>query len=367
VSSFDVAVIGGGIVGTSAACFMAEAGARVVLFEQAELAAGASGRNSGLLQRPFDPQLVRLHHMTLQQYRQLAAADAAFSLGAAPAGLLLVSFDEAAVERVAGELAASSPELEPRALAPAQAQQLEPSLASGLAACRLDTGYPLEPRAATLAFARRARRAGAEISIGQRAEPDISGGRARGVRLAAGERVASRMVLVASGPSTPRLIAGWSGRPPISALWGVVANVELAHPPGHALEELGTDAQPGVDERMFSLVTAAGESSLGSTFTRAEPDAAVLAPELVERGATFVPRLGRARTIGLRACARPLSFDGRPIVGRLAHVDGLFVCAGHGPWGLSTGPASAADVSRQMLDGAAEDPDFSPLRLAQRA
>jgi glycine/D-amino acid oxidase-like deaminating enzyme len=30
-------------------------------------------------------------------------------------------------------------------------------------------------------------------------------------------------------------------------------------------------------------------------------------------------------------------------------VDGLFVCAGHGPWGMSTGPASAATIVDLIL------------------
>ena len=51
----EVAVVGGGIVGVAAAAFLAEAGAKVTLAEQAEIGAGASGRNSGAVQHPFDP------------------------------------------------------------------------------------------------------------------------------------------------------------------------------------------------------------------------------------------------------------------------------------------------------------------------
>jgi glycine/D-amino acid oxidase-like deaminating enzyme len=43
--AFDVAIIGGGIIGSAAATYLAEAGQSVVLFEQAELAAGSTGRN----------------------------------------------------------------------------------------------------------------------------------------------------------------------------------------------------------------------------------------------------------------------------------------------------------------------------------
>ena len=52
---------------------------------------------------------------------------------------------------------------------------------------------------------------------------------------------------------------------------------------------------------------------------------------------------------GTRACARPQSMDGRPLIGRIAEMPGLFICAGHGAWGISTGPASARMVVDEML------------------
>ena len=41
-------------------------------------------------------------------------------------------------------------------------------------------------------------------------------------------------------------------------------------------------------------------------------------------------------------------FD-RPLIGAIPGVDGLFVCAGHGAWGISTGPASSRLVVDAML------------------
>ena len=61
-------------------------------------------------------------------------------------------------------------------------------------------------------------------------------------------------------------------------------------------------------------------------------------------------------------CARPQSVDGRPFIGEVAQVAGLFVCAGHGPWGISTGPASAAIAARAVLDGTAPPPELDAAR-----
>ncbi len=55
----DVVVIGGGIIGSAAAAIMADRGAAVVLVEETAIGAGASGRNLGAIQHPFDPVLGR--------------------------------------------------------------------------------------------------------------------------------------------------------------------------------------------------------------------------------------------------------------------------------------------------------------------
>src|SRR5215207_7258737 len=93
----DVAIIGGGIIGASAAYFLARAGASVELFERGDVAGAASGRNSGAVQHPFDPVLAELHARTLHLYRDLAARDTDFNLPPEPAGLMLLSTDELAL------------------------------------------------------------------------------------------------------------------------------------------------------------------------------------------------------------------------------------------------------------------------------
>jgi D-amino-acid dehydrogenase len=59
-------------------------------------------------------------------------------------------------------------------------------------------------------------------------------------------------------------------------------------------------------------------------------------------------------------CARPLSRDDRPLIGPVPGVDGLWIAAGHGPWGISTGPA-AAPLLVDLLDARVAAP---PAALA---
>ncbi|CAN5599513.1 FAD-dependent oxidoreductase [soil metagenome] len=351
--AFDVAVIGGGIIGTAAAAYLAEAGQSVVIIERAAIADGASGRNSGVLQLPPDPALAELHRASLALYTELADADPEFELGRRPAGLLLVGREEQVSVAALAALAHDSDALDPQLLGAPEARRLEPALGEGIAAIRLATGYPVVPAAATHSFARRAERAGVRVRLGGAARLLITGSRAAGIVLHSGERLDAGQVLVAAGPWTAALVDGWQQRPPIRPIWGVVAATHLDDPPRHVLEEWGIE--PGAQDAsaLFSLVTAGGVSSVGSTFVADRPVPSAVAPALLARAASFVPALADVTGADLRACARPVSFDGRPLIGPVPGAHGLFVCAGHGPWGMSTGPASARLVVDLML-GAAE-------------
>ena len=122
------------------------------------------------------------------------------------------------------------------------------------------------------------------------------------------------------------------------------------------LEETGVEQiGSGELEADFSIVVADGVSGLGSTFSRSEPDPAALVAGLRARGSRFVPAVVDAPLLGTRACARPLSADGRPLIGRAPGVEGLWVAAGNGPWGISTGPATAR-VAVDALLGSATPP-----------
>jgi glycine/D-amino acid oxidase-like deaminating enzyme len=118
VSAPDFAVIGGGIVGCSLAAFLAEAGARVVVYEREAIAAGASGRNSGVVQHPLDPALVSLYEESVEHYSTLGRG---FELPADPVGVLLVTDDPDNLEPEPSEF----PELRPTLLEGAELRAAE--------------------------------------------------------------------------------------------------------------------------------------------------------------------------------------------------------------------------------------------------
>ena len=267
----------------------------------------------------------------------------------------MLAHDRAVLEPSVGEVARDCPELVPALLEPDELRAVEPTVRPGLWGCRLETGYPVRPAAATRAFAKRAYAAGARFHEGETAWPWVIGARARGV-LAAGVRRPAAAVLVAAGPWTPEVIDPTRAWQPIVPVWGVVAEVEMDDPPRHVLEEAGVEAVGvGGTASIFSLVAADGQVSVGSTFLAEEPDAPAWAPMLRRAGASSCrvcaePRWSapararaRSRSTAARSWGRSRARRGsgsRPAMGR----------------GVSpTGPATAR-IAVDALLGKAEVP-----------
>jgi glycine/D-amino acid oxidase-like deaminating enzyme len=359
VSAPDVAIAGGGIVGTALAALLAEAGASVRLYEREAIAAAASGRNSGVLQHPLDEALTGIHARSLALYETLGHG---FDYPAEPTGVLVVSDDPEQLRLEHAELAARFPEVAPEWLEGAAVREAEPGLADGLCAVRLETGRPVPPAAAAAAWAERARAAGAELEIGVEVQAvEVDGGRATGVRTAAGLEPAGAVAL-AAGPWTAALAPA-----PVRALWGVNVEVRLPEPPRLTLEQSGIDALIGAGgglRSLFSIVTADGVSAVGSTFLPDEPDADEFAPLLLERGARYLPALAEVQSFSARACPRPQSHDSRPLLGPHPNIGNLYLATGHGAWGISLGPASAELVAGAILaDGPAIPPELAATRV----
>ena len=375
----DVVVVGGGIVGTAAAACLARAGARVVLVEREGLASGASGANSGVVQHPFDPLLAALYRETVTLYRELSEVSANFRLPTEPSGMLFMSERETAARRQASMIADAFPALRPEVVDPFALERLEPMLAPGLWACRVDIGYPVLPGASTYGYATLMESRGAELRQGHAAVLEIDGDAVTGVRVD-GRLLPAGAVLVAAGPWTPALLDPTGRWAPIRPRWGVVVEAELATPPRHVLEEAGIDAAmeipsdagdageaagvPGGHGVEFSLVPLPGSSAVGSTFLEREPDPNAWMEPILLGATRFVPAVADAPIRGVRACARPQSVDGRPLIGRVPGRRDLYVCAGHGPWGISTGPASARLVADLILGREPWIPaEFDPVRF----
>ena len=225
-------------------------------------------------------------------------------------------------------------------------------LAGGLSAVLLATGYPIPPHAATQAMAVEPNAAGAEIRLGARAVGIEAGPSLRLERRDASWQAAPSWSPPAHGARSSWIRPAHGGRS--APTYGVTVQVALAPTPRSVLEEgaVHTVNRPVAEDEpadgpfTFSMVTAGGVSTVGSTFLPLAPDPGPLPPARGPRGAV---RAG-AGGCGHRAQPRlrPAAVDRRTPVHRPGRggMDGVYVTAGHGPWGISTGPGSAAMVGK---------------------
>jgi glycine/D-amino acid oxidase-like deaminating enzyme len=334
----DVAIIGAGIVGCSTAYFLARAGVRVTVHDPAGIGAGASGRNNGLVEHPYDAASVPLFYESVEFMRELLGG----AMPADPVGALLLAADETGARELLAHYA-RFPELQARLLDPEAASREEPLLAVGQWGCLLHTGYPLSPAQATSAVAQRARAAGAEFVLGAP------------VSLAE-LRAAGREVVVAAGAWSGELLAGLVRADSVKPQWGVIVLVELPQGPRHPIIEgtvtRGLTTGRITNEAPFTLLPSPSWLAVGSTLLEGdEPRSEHWTSRLLQRGAQFVPSIAAARVQSTLVCARPKSFDNRPILGRVPGQERLWLASGHGGRGMSLGAASGRLMAAAIIAG----------------
>lgn len=334
----DVTIIGAGIVGCATGCFLARAGARVTVVDPVGIGAGASGRNNGLVEHPYDTVSTPLFEESVELLRDLLGD----ALPASPIGALLLAEDEAAARELLAHYA-QFPELEPELLDPEAVRREEPLLTEGLWGCLLQTGYPISPAEATAAVAQHAREAGVEFVLG---EP---------VSLA-DVRASGDEVVVAAGAWSGEVLAGLIPADAVRPQWGVIVLVELPQGPRHPIIE-GTVTRGLTTGRItnvapFTLLPSPSWLAVGSTLLDGdEPRGEEWVPRLLERGARFVPSIAQVTAPSTIVCARPKSFDNRPIMGRVPGQERLWLASGHGGRGMSLGVATGRLMADAILAG----------------
>ncbi|WP_040812744.1 NAD(P)/FAD-dependent oxidoreductase [Nocardia concava] len=166
----EVLVIGGGVIGTSIAAQLAEAGVGTVLLDRGELGSGASGTTAGVVRTYFpDSALVgELAVRSLAAYHALAKRSG-IDLGLDRVGFLVLFTDEHQVEdfqreRSGQHAAGVEVELVTAAEAARRNPLLDPN--SIVAAAWSPEAYSCDPAAIVRAFAATAERAGAVLRTG---------------------------------------------------------------------------------------------------------------------------------------------------------------------------------------------------------
>ncbi len=357
----DVAVVGGGVVGAACARAAALRGLRTVLFEPGPDPAAASPASAGMLAaqiEPDDEALLALAIRGRETYEPLARSlkdTTGLDVGFWREGIASVAFDEAGMKRLR-DMAAWQRQmgLSCRWLESQEALELWPALSpDALGALLAAEDGAIDPPLLTNALRTDAERLGVSPSRESVTGIVVEDGRATGVRTVAGTAPAG-MVVIAAGAWSGRL-AGLPRPLPVEPVRG-----QLALAPWPA----GTPPAILYYDHAYVLARG-GKAIIGSTMERVGFDARVTreGEEQLRAGAArLFPSFATLPFEKTWAGLRPLTPDGRPILGRDPLVSGLWYAVGHGRNGILLA-ALTGDVIGDLMIGKQLDFDLSPFLI----
>lgn len=181
--SYDVAVIGAGVVGCAMARRFALEGARVVLLEKSsDILSGASKANSAILHTGFDAPTGSLEMRCMQAgYREYMDIHERMNLPLLKTGAMVVAWnaeDQAKLPGILAQAHANGVD-DVRLIGNAEIQAMEPSLSSSATAAVLVPGeHLIDPWSAPLAYVQQAMAHGARVHL----QSEVLGGQFDGSR-----------------------------------------------------------------------------------------------------------------------------------------------------------------------------------------
>ena len=359
VSSTQVAIVGGGVIGACCARALAQRGLQVTLFAPTPDPAAASPASAGMLAaqiEPADTELLPLVVRSRDLYEDLAAElkdSTGIDIGFRPMGIATVAFEEqratALFDLVAAQRQAG---LRCDWLQAADMHERWPGVAPrALGALFAPEDGSLDPTALVTALLAAVRRLGVTVTPEPAVGLSSVGGHVMGVATA-GAIVPADQVVVAAG--------AWS-----SSLAGLPRHLPIEPVRGQLLATPWPEGVPPVIlyHGHKYLLPRGAEAILGSTMERAGFDARTTIEGLAEiRRVTeqLCPAIGRAPQLRAWAGLRPVTPDGRPIVGADPEFAGLWYATGHGRNGILLA-AVTGEIIADLLATGRTDHDISPL------
>ena len=381
--SYDVAVIGGGLIGLACGWRAAERGLSVVVLERGRRGGEASGVAAGMLapvtEADFGEEaLLRIGLASRELWPAFAAEleeRSGLPTGFRETGALVVGADRDEAEelrrlhRFQRELGLDAAWLGPR-----EARRLEPGLAPGVAGgvlapqdAQADPVALIEALAAALREAGGTLVEGAEVAAVELERGGAAGperGRVAGARLRDGSLVPAGQVLVAAGPWSPGLDPLGAG-PPVRPVKGQILDLRVRPGMPEPVERIVRSP------RCYLLARGDGRLALGATVEEQGFDKALTAGgvhTLLEAAWEIVPEVVELELAGASAGLRPGTPDNAPLIGPGA-AEGLHWATGHHRNGVLLAPLTARAVAA-LLAGeppADELAPFSPDRFERVA
>jgi len=353
-SSKRVAVIGGGILGVSAAVHLLRQGASVVLLTERGLASEATGRSLSWLnsagERSTPYHLLRL--AGVDRYRTLFASDPGREWLQFGGGLMWNAAGQHAVteSRHAYE---KSVGYDSKLLAPEEIAAVTPGIDSSAvpenAIFNPGEGWVSLPDLVDFLMEEFHARGGQLVLNAGKASVTVEDGRTTGVGTAAGETYAADAVLVACGAATPAVVAPLGVHIPNGS---PVSMLVLTKPVDHDVRAVMNTPRAAVRPNpgnTFALdhdwyeehITGHADGSFSI------PDDVV--QELADEASRLIAGNPELKPASWKIGYKPIPGDGEPVFGELDQVPGCFVAFTHS--GATLGLIAGELLSGEIMTG----------------
>jgi glycine oxidase len=373
VKTFDVAIIGGGVIGASIAFELAGEKLRVVVLDRQQPGREASWAAAGMLSpapdSPRDLPLVPLGRESLRIYPDFVAAieEASGQLAAYAREGALEIFSaptaEAERDRRVAECRRLGLAAEPVTLD--TARQWEKAIGPGARAVAwLSNEGTVEPRSLTSAVIAAAQRRGAQIraDCGVMAltfEPNHCTG-----VVAGGEAISASHVIVAAGCFSSTIAAGAELISRYAPTRPVRGQMMALRPDGVSLQKVLRSERGYLVPRRDGRIVA-GSTSEAAGFEKRVTPAGMR--QIFDAALELFPGLAGAEVLETWAGLRPGTPDDLPILGP-TDIEGLLIATGHYRNGILLAPLTAKLV-REWITGTTATFDakaYSPMRFSDQ-
>ncbi|MGG1674153.1 glycine oxidase ThiO [Neobacillus sp. NRS-1170] len=353
-NSFDVAIIGGGINGTSIAYQLSKMGRKAIIIEKDQLACQASSAAAGMLAAQAEiEQDGPLFQLALKSQAMFSAITSelyeysGIDIEYVNKGMFKIAETEEIANEVKKQVAFQR-KWDPKIkwLDAKELQEMEPSLSPNVVgAMFLPNDGHVQPAKLTDAFAKAAVYFGAEIRENTEVLSFIfENGQVKGVKTTKGI-IHSEQVVVATGAWAAKLMRESGLDISVYPVKGECFSIKTDKP------IINTTIFS--DKRCYLVPKRNGEIYIGATMIEHTFDNKVT-PEgittLIERASQLVPQIKKAAWERVWSGIRPQTADGLPYLGEHPNWKGLFVASGHFRNGILLSPITGKLVA-DLLSG----------------